>query len=256
MITKCKFCDKRFDDVDHYVAHLEKAHSDIIPGDMTAYQFFYYLKTGKTHGNCVMCKKKTEWNPKTNKYARFCNNPKCKEAYIDMFKNRMIGKYGKVTLLNDPEQQRLMLAHRKISGEYEWSDHIHKIPYTGSYELSFFEFLDTILDLDPEDIIAPSPHTYTYQYEGKNHFYIPDAFICSLSLEIEIKDGGDNANMHPKIQAVDKVKEQLKDQVMMSNSAQFNYLKIVNKNNARFFEYLMRAKENFANGIQKPIFMI
>lgn len=256
MITKCKFCDKRFNDVDHYVAHLEKAHSDIIPEDMTAYQFFYYLKTGKTHGNCVICKKKTEWNPKTNKYARFCNNPKCKEAYIDMFKNRMIGKYGKVSLLNDPEQQRLMLAHRKISGEYEWSDHIHKIPYTGSYELSFFEFLDTILDLDPEDIIAPSPHTYTYQYEGKNHFYIPDAFICSLSLEIEIKDGGDNANMHPKIQAVDKVKEQLKDQVMMSNSAQFNYLKIVNKNNARFFEYLMRAKENFANGIQKPIFMI
>lgn len=256
MITKCKFCDKRFDDVDHYVAHLEKAHSDIIPEDMTAYQFFYYLKTGKTHGNCVMCKKKTEWNPKTNKYARFCNNPKCKEAYIDMFKNRMIGKYGKVTLLNDPEQQRLMLAHRKISGEYKWSDHIHKIPYTGSYELSFFEFLDTILDLDPEDIIAPSPHTYTYQYEGKNHFYIPDAFICSLSLEVEIKDGGDNTNMHPKIQAVDKVKEQLKDQVMMSNSAQFNYLKIVNKNNARFFEYLMKAKENFANGIQKPIFMI
>lgn len=256
MILKCKFCDKRFDDVDHYVAHLEKSHLDMIPKDMTPHQYYYYLKTGKLHGNCVMCKKPTKWNPKTNKYARFCENPKCKEAYIKMFQNRMIGKYGKVTLLNDPEQQKIMLANRKISGVYEWSDHIHKIPYTGTYEKSFFEFLDLIVDFDPDDIIAPSPHTYIYQYEGKDHFYIPDAFIGSLSLEIEIKDGGDNTNMHPKIQAVDKVKEKLKDQVMMSNGSQFNYLKIVNKDNQKFFEYLMKAKENVASGNNKPIFMI
>lgn len=256
MIMKCKFCDKRFNDVDHYIAHLERSHLDFIPNEMSASQFYYFLKTGKTHGNCVVCKKNTNWNPKTNKYARFCTNPKCKEAYIKLFKSRMIGKYGKVTLLNDPEQQRLMLSKRKISGVYEWSDHIHKIPYTGTYELSFFEFLDLIVDLDPEDLMAPSPHTYTYQYEGKNHFYIPDAFIPSLNLEIEIKDGGDNANMHPKIQTVDKVKEKLKDQVMMSNGSNFNYLKIVNKHNGRFFDYLMKAKENVANGIQKPIFMI
>ena len=256
MITKCKFCDRRFNDIDHYISHLEKAHLDLIPKDMDAYQFYYFLKTGKTHGTCVICKNKTVWNPKTHKYARFCQDQKCKNKYIQIFKNRMIGKYGKVTLLNDPYQQRMMLSKRKISGLYQWSDNIHRIPYTGSYEKSFFKFLDLIVDLDPEDLIAPSPHTYVYEYEGKNHFYIPDAFISSLSLEIEIKDGGDNANMHPKIQSVDKVKEQLKDQVMKSNSSQFNYLKIINKNNARFFEYLIKAKENMMNGIETPIFMI
>lgn len=256
MVLKCKFCDRRFSDVDHYVAHLEKSHLDEIPKDMTSYQFYYYLKTGKTHGDCIICRKPTPWNPKTNKYARFCRNPKCKEAYVKTFQNRMIGKYGKVTLLNDPEHQRVMLANRKISGVYEWSDHVHKFHYTGSYEKSFLEFLDLIVDFDPEDIMAPSPHTYTYQYEGKEHFYIPDVFIPSLSLEIEIKDGGDNPNMHHKIQEVDKVKEHLKDQVMMSNGSQFNYLKIVNKDNRRFFQYLVKVKENFANGIMKPVFMI
>ena len=253
---KCKFCDKRFNDVDHYVVHLEQKHADMIPQDMVPHQYFYFLKTGKKHGNCVMCKQPTTWNPKTNKYARFCDNPKCKDEYIKMFQNRMIGKYGKVNLLNDPEQQKKMLANRRISGVYQWSDHVHETPYTGSYEKSFFEFLDHVMDFDPEDVIAPSPHTYVYTYEGKEHFYIPDAFICSLSLELEIKDGGDNTNMHPKIQAVDQVKEKLKDDVMRSNGSNFDYLKIINKNNQRFFEYLIAAKNRVADGSNKPIIMI
>ena len=68
---KCKFCDKRFNDVDHYVAHLEQKHTDMIPSDMVPHQYFYFLKTGKKHGICVMCKHPTAWNPKTKKYARF-----------------------------------------------------------------------------------------------------------------------------------------------------------------------------------------
>lgn len=254
-VIKCKYCDKYFNEPDQYVSHLEKYHSDMIPEDMCAYQFYYFLKTNKTHGNCVMCKKETTWNEKTHKYNRFCNNPKCKEKYIEIFRNRMVGKYGKITLLNDPEQQKKMLANRSISGVYEWSDG-KKIPYTGSYELSFLEFLDLVMDFDSSDIIAPSPHTYYYEYEGKKHFYIPDFFIPSLNLEIEIKDGGDNENNHPKIQAVDKVKEQLKDEVMKSNNKNFNYLKIVNKDNKKFFRYLEVAKSNFFNGIEKPIFMV
>lgn len=33
-----------------------------------------------------------------------------------MFRQNMLKKYGKDTLLNDPEQQKKMLADRKISG--------------------------------------------------------------------------------------------------------------------------------------------
>jgi hypothetical protein len=253
-IAKCKYCDKHFDNPMDYVSHLESMHEDMIPEDMVPYQFYYFLKTGKSEGKCVICGKKTTWNPKTNKYNRFCENPRCKEKYIQTFRNRMIGKYGKITLLNDPEQQKKMLANRKISGVYKWQDG-GQTTYTGSYELSFLEFLDLVMDYESTDVMAPSPHTYYYDYEGIKHFYIPDFFIPSLDLEIEIKDGGDNANMHPKIQAVDKVKESLKDEVMKSNNSNFNYLKITNKDNKKFFRYLELAKKQFFEGIKKPIFM-
>lgn len=255
-MIKCHFCDFRTPDVLKYTNHLEQAHGDLLPEGMGGDQFYYSLKTGKTHGKCVQCGKPTGWNEKTHKYHRFCDNPKCKEAYREIFKKRMIGKHGKITLLNDPAQQKLMLARRRISGEYQWSDNIHVSQYTGSYELEFLKFLDIVMDFDPEDVMAPSPHTYYYEYEGKKHFYIPDLFILSLNLEIEIKDGGDNPNTHPKIQNVDKVKEQLKDEVMKSNIHSFNYLKIVNKDHKKFLRYLEKAKEQFATGVTQPICML
>ena len=251
----CKFCNAYYYDADDIVAHIETTHDEQIPSDMTPWQFFYYLKTGKKEGKCIVDNAPTPWNEKTHKYGRFCTNPKCKEKYRKQFENRMIGKYGKVCLLNDPEQQKKMLANRSISGVYHWSDHIHTFVYTGKYELSFLEFLN-MLDFDPEDIITPSPHTYYYEYEGKRHMYIPDMYIASLNLEVEIKDGGANPNTHPKIQAVDKVKEKLKDDVMASNRNTFNYIKIVDKNNEKLLKYLELAKENFANGITSNIVML
>lgn len=235
---------------------METKHSAMIPEDMTPWQFVYYLKTNKTHGNCVICKKPTKWNEKTHKYNRFCENPACKEKYRETFKKRMIGKYGKISLLDDPEQQRKMLENRGISGEYLWSDHYHKTKYVGSYEHDFLEFLDMIMNFDPNDVMAPSPHTYFYTYENKKHFYIPDFYIPSLNLEIEIKDGGDNENKHPKIQAVDKVKEKLKDEVMKSNRSTFNYLKVKNKQHEVLFKYLELAKYNMIHDIHENIVML
>lgn len=250
----CKFCDFFCYIPEDYVSHLEKKHEEMIPEDMTPWQFSYYLRTGKTHGSCIVCKKETSWNEVTHKYNRFCKNPKCKESYRNLFKNRMIGKYGRTHLLNDPEQQKKMLANRKISGTYLWRDHATETTYTGSYEKSFLEFLDEVMNFDPSDIMAPSPHTYYYEYNGKRHFYIPDFYVPSLELEIEIKDGGDNANKHPKIQAVDKVKESLKDDVMMKS--QFNYIKIVNKENTRFLDYLSTAKTRYFDNDVRPIYIM
>lgn len=241
----CNFCDYFCYDNDDYVSHLEKKHFESIPKNMTPDQFAYYLRTGKDHGNCIICKNNTSWNKITHKYNRFCDNPKCKERYREIFKKRMIGKYGKTTLLDDPEQQKKMLANRKISGKYLWRDHVHEFTYTGSYEKSFLEFLDRVMNFDADDLMAPSPHTYWYTYNGNKHFYIPDFYIPSLNLEIEIKDGGDNPNMHHKIQDVDKVKEQAKDDIMMNNET--NYIKIVNKKNEDFLKYLSMAKDNKIN---------
>lgn len=253
---KCKFCNRYFLNLDDYASHMEKSHEDMIPKDMSPRQYVYVLKTGKTEGHCVVCKSPTKWNPKTNKYNRFCENPKCKEKYREEFKKRMMDTHGKITLLDDPEQQRKMLENRKISGEYLWSDHVHKIGYTGSYEREFLAFMDNVIDFPPEDIMSPSPHNYYYLYDNKRHFYFPDFFIPSLGLEIEIKDGGDNPNMHHKIQDVDKVKEKLKDDVVSSKSIPWNYLKIRNKNHIMFLRYLDLVKQQEINGIKKKIVMM
>lgn len=250
----CPYCDFSCYSADDFTSHVERKHIDMMPPSMTPAQYAFFLRTGKKAGKCVICGAPTTWNEKTNRYNRFCNKESCKKKYRDAFKKRMIGKYGKASLLNDPEQQKKMLAHRHISGEYVWRDHVHKSTYTGSYELSFLEFLDKILNYDPEDVMAPSPHTYYYIYENKKHFYIPDFFIPSLGLEIEIKDGGDNPNTHHKIVAVDKVKEDLKDDVMTHNH--YDYIKIVNKENGRFLKYLSTAKYNALNHITKKIIMI
>lgn len=243
IMFKCPICNDKFNEVEDLYGHLEDDHHESIPKDQSAAQYYYFLKTGKEHGNCVVCKMPTKWNDATGKYARFCEKMECKDKYRDEFKKRMIGKHGRVHLLNDPDQQRKMLANRSISGEYEWSDN-KSIPYTGSYEKDFLQFLDVFMHFDSEDIIAPSPHTYYYIYEGEEKFYIPDVFIASLNLEIEIKDGGDNPNNHHKIQAVDKVKEKLKDDVMTSQK-EFSYIKLVNKNYDAFFDFMMRKKQEF-----------
>lgn len=255
-MNKCLVCGDNFNEPEDLYAHMDEEHADAIPKDFTAAQYNYYLKTGKSQGTCVVDKAPTTWNESTNKYHRFCDKPSCKEKYREEFKKRMIGKHGRVHLLNDPDQQRKMLANRSISGEYQWSDH-KKIPYTGSYELDFLRFLDNFMNFDSQDIMSPSPHTYYYIYEGEEKFYIPDFFIPSLNLEIEIKDGGDNPNNHHKIQGVDKVKEKLKDAVMTSQKS-FSYIKLVNKNYDPFFDFMMRKKREFEESgkTETPIFIV
>lgn len=237
---QCPFCDSISANSARLVSHIERNHVKEIPPDVTPLQYVYFIRTGKKSGKCVICGKPTGWNESTGKYKRFCENPKCKEKYREEFKRRMIGRYGKVSLLNDPEQQRKMLQARKISGTYLWRDHVHRTPYTGSYEEDFLRFLDQCLEMDPEDVISPSPHTYYYIYNGERHFYIPDVFIPSLGLEIEIKT---HENMHHKIQQVDAVKEKCKDVVMHSVQNTFDYIKIVDKNYMVLLDYFQKAKE-------------
>ena len=236
----CKVCKEKYSTLEGLYSHLEEEHSSLIPPDMSTAHYYYYLKTGRKHGNCVMCKGPTKFNEKTKKYHRFCDNPKCKQDYKDIVDKRMIGVYGKVNLLNDPEQQRKMLMNRSISGHYNFNG-VDK-PYVGSYELDFLKTMDLFFDWDPNDIVSPSPHTYYYEYEGTKHFYIPDFYIMSLGLEIEVKDGGDNPNMHHKIQDVDKEKEKLKDKVMHTQNIN-HYVKLTNKNYYNLFEFFRISKE-------------
>lgn len=245
--VKCKICGKKYVSKQALIDHIEKAHSANIPEGWNAARYENYLRTGKTEGKCVYCGKETGWNDTTGKYNRMCGSEACKKKARELANKNYIGKHGKPYTINDPEQQKKMVYGRKNSGKYIFEDEEtgkkYVAMYDSSYGRDFLEMLDTFLNWDGADIIAPSPHTYYYEYEGKKHFYIPDVYSTSLNLEIELKDGGDNPNMHPKIQAVDKVKEKKKDEVMESLKGQVNYIKICNKDYTEFFALLSSLKE-------------
>ena len=65
---KCKICGKKYTDLSSLYNHIEQQHSEMIPMDMSIQQYYYYMKTGRSNGNCVMCKQPTTWNKNTNKY--------------------------------------------------------------------------------------------------------------------------------------------------------------------------------------------
>ena len=253
-VYKCPNCGSKYKSLQTWGNHVANAHPELIPSGWSYARYFYYIQTGKKTGSCVICKKDTNWNEATQKYERFCDNPQCKEQYREQFKSRMMGKYGKTHLLNDPEQQRKMLAGRKISGLYTFANKT-QIGYVGSYELDFLRMLDRFLKFNPSDIMMPSPHTYEYDYKNPNdvenegkHFFIPDAYIPSLNLEIEIKQ---NTNVHPKLLKIDKVKELQKDELMRSIS-DVNYIKIVEKDYTEFFQLIEDLSNRLSQGETRP----
>ena len=231
-VVKCPICSNKYVSKEGVYSHMEREHRDEIPQEISVEQFFYDLNHPGAKHVCTECGQPTGWNPRTNKYRRLCNKKECREKVRAVFRSRMLPIYYTDNLANSEEHQRKMLAGRKISGVYKWSMG-GETSYVGSYEKDFLQVCDNLLDLKASDIMAPSPHTYYYQYEATKHFYIPDFFIPDLGLEIEIKDGGDNPNNHPKIQKVDKMKERFKDAAMMAQR-EYHYIKIVNKQYDKF----------------------
>lgn len=217
--------------------HYDTVHRTLIPPDMDGYRYFYYLITKKDRGSCVECHGETDFNRVSMKYSRFCNNPICKQKYKEERDRRMMEKYGRIYLLDDPEMQKKMQMQRKIAGIYTWSDGKTQFSYLSSYELHFLKYLDIELHWPASDLMSPSPHTYSYEYKGKKHFYMPDFFIPSLNLEIEIKDDGSAKNINQE----SREKDVIKNDLMKSISNIVNYIKIVNKDYRKFEELIKEA---------------
>lgn len=240
-VFKCPFCNKKYMNKPALYSHIEKEHPSEIPTGMPVSQAYFNAKYNKTHGRCVMCSKPTKWNESVERYERLCS-AECKQKYRDDFRQKMIKRYGKECLLDDPEQQKKMLANRSISGMYEWSDGKSKFSYTGSYEKDFLQFLDKFMRFSPNDIIAPAPQVFKYMDGDKERFYIPDFYIASINTLVEIKDGGSNPNMHTHRTGNDARKEALKDEVMRKQT-QYNYVKITDKDYSIFINFLIALKD-------------
>src|SRR5699024_4334373 len=70
-------------------------------------------------------------------------------------------------------------------------------------------------------------------HEGIHH-YIPDAYIPSINLEIEIKN---STNKHPGMIKKDMVKNMIKDETMKSIKG-VNYIRILDKDYSEFIDLL------------------
>ena len=57
---KCLICGLKFKNKSYLVSHIEKKHGDQIPKDWSPSRYENYLRTGKEHGSCIVCKKNTD----------------------------------------------------------------------------------------------------------------------------------------------------------------------------------------------------
>ena len=250
---KCPICPYKTKNHLILYKHVKSAHGNEIPSNMSVEQFVFNKKYRKEKGMCVICKKKeTKWNNKTLRYKRYCST-RCKVIAGEKAKKNMMKKYGKQHLLNDVEMQNKMQSGRKISGEYKFKDG-KTIQYLGSYELDFLQFIDKELHIPSSSINTCYNEGKVFYYRWKDpdtkkiskHFYVPDYYMKDYNLIIEIKDGGNNPNTHPKIQKIDKNKEKRKDEAIQ-NTHFYNYIKIKNKEYVQFIELIEYLKNNHIN---------
>jgi hypothetical protein len=241
-IEKCPFCSMKYTERSELHNHMEKEHTEELhelPAAQVHFNWRNKYGLTKEYGRCVMSGKPTKFNLITERYERFAGE-KEKLQYREYFRKNMINKYGKDTLLDEPEQQKKMLGSRSISGVYRWTGG-KEITYTGSYERTFLEFLDTLGWENPDDIMAPAPMTFPYtDPDGKEKFHIPDFYIGSLNTIISIKS---SQNQHYRLRDIEI--EKLQDQAI--KKSKFNYIKIYDNDFNKFLELVDVMKNQ-----QKP----
>ena len=247
----CPYCGKKLHRND-LAKHLEKEHDDELPVNYTGWRLAYDIVNNKPgHGTCTECGSDTTWNEKRQKYNRLCGKKECYEKVRKRYAERMIKVYGKTTLLDDPKQQEKMLANRRISGKYKWSDG-KEFTYTGSYEKELLEFLDKVMEYNSDEVIAPGP-TLEYTYNGEKHHWITDVFLIPNQVIIEVKDGGDNPNKRVMTSYREK---QVAKEKMITNMGTFSYIRLTNNNFAQLMSILAELKMNIVEEKEGPIYRI
>lgn len=241
--TRCPFCSMIFNDKQKYCHHIALKHNEQVPPELEPLEYAYSLLVHKDVGRvCVMCKKNpVHFNQDTLKYERLCDRPQCKEEYVKMMKSRMVKVYGHEHLLNDADMQRKMLYNHANAKDYIW-DNDHKFRIIGTYEEDFLNKLKS-LGWSPNDIIAPSPNNYWYKWgDGTQHLYIPDFFIPSLTLDVEIKQGGFNDSYMEHNRDIEHRKD-LMMQRMCEKSGR-HYIKIMDKDYTEFEKLYVKSDNN------------
>ena len=237
---KCPYCEKRLERGE-LIDHIDKQHSDMIPENYSSTRVVFNLINKKTQGRCVICGKETEWNEDKARYERICNRPQCKKAYIDQTADRLYKKHGKTKqdFLNDPKFQEKMLQNRSISGKYKFQDG-GLLPYVGSYEKNFLQFMDQFFHVKSSDLIAPGP-VIDYKFNGKTHQWITDFYYEPYNLVFDIKDGGSNPNTREMNEYRAK---QIAKEKAIKDMKQYNYIRLTDNQFDQMIELMLELKEN------------
>ena len=240
---KCPYCEKRLERGE-LIDHIDKQHSDMIPENYSSTRVVFNLINKKTQGRCVICGKETEWNEDKARYERICNRPQCKKAYIDQTADRLYKKHGKTKqdFLNDPKFQEKMLQNRSISGKYKFRDG-GILPYVGSYEKNFLQFMDQFFHVKSSDLIAPGP-VIDYKFNGKTHQWITDFYYEPYNLVFDIKDGGSNPNTREMNEYRAK---QIAKEKAIKDMKQYNYIRLTDNQFDQMIELMLELKENLTD---------
>jgi ribosomal protein S18 acetylase RimI-like enzyme len=242
---KCPYCNEKLIRKD-LINHINKEHKELIPQNYTSARVVYNLVNKVDHGTCRVCKKPTKWSEKTGRYEVLCANPKCKQHMRDEYKKNMLRVRGTYNILNDPEQQKKMLANRSISGKYKFSDGgIHT--YTGTYEQKCLEFMDVVMQIPSKDILSPGP-TLEYLYKGEKHFYITDFYYIPYNLIIEVKDGGNNPNTKISPGMKSSREKTIEKEHIITDRGEYNYIRLTDNNFSQLIEVFMLIKDKLLNG--------
>ena len=243
---KCPFCDKRMER-DALVRHVDKEHEELIPEGFSPLRYvFHYVNKRPLdyHGICTECKGETPWDENTGRYKRQCGRPQCKKQFIQKFEDNMIRMKGVSRISKTEEGLKKMLASRKISGKYKFQNGTEK-EYTGEYERKALEFMDTVMNIDPDDIMSPGP-TLKYTIDGKTRMYLPDFYYQPYNLIIEVKDGGDNPNKKEAMREVRR--KQMAKEKFVIDKTDYNYLRLTNNDFSQLLSVFMDLKMQLVDG--------
>ena len=250
---KCSYCEKRLIRKD-LITHIDKSHKELIPENYTAARLVYNQVNKVDHGKCRVCGKPTAWSEKSGRYDVLCGDPKCKEHMREEYKKNMLRVKGTYNILNNPEQQKKMLANRSISGQYKFQDG-GVLTYTGSYEKKCLEFMDIVMQIPSKDILSPGP-TLEYEYNGEKHFYITDFYYIPYNLIIEVKDGGDNLNTKDSASMKASREKTIEKERLITDRGEYNYIRLTNNNFAQLIEVFMIIKEKLLEGDDSKTYRI
>lgn len=224
----CPYCDKKMYR-DQLIIHVGEEHESMMPEGYSPARAVYDSINKKNYGTCMVCKAKVyEWDPVVLRYKNICSNPAC----INAVRTKALNNH-----LDDPQVQMKMLAGRKISGTYEFSDGT-KHSYVGSYEKKCLEFMDKVLQMEGKDILTPGP-VVDYEYEGEKHTWILDILYVPAMLAIDCKDGGDNPNTREMKSYREKQKAK---EDAIEAQGKYNYLRLTDNNFAQLLTALADIK--------------